>query len=56
MASGLMGNYFGYFEKMIKKEIYNIHLLYRATENNFSAAAFHKKCDGMSNTVMIAKT
>jgi hypothetical protein len=40
----------------MKKDIYNIQLLYRATENNFSATAFHKKCDGMVNTVFVAQT
>ncbi len=31
-------------------------LLFRASEHNFSAAEFHKHCDGFENTLVIAKT
>ena len=31
-------------------------LLYRATRDGFSAAAFHNKCDGKANTVTVIKT
>lgn len=31
-------------------------LLYRASENNFSAAEFHKKCDGHQDTLTLIQT
>ena len=31
-------------------------LLYRASQNSFSAAKFHEKCDGMKNTLTILIT
>ena len=31
-------------------------LLYRASENDFSVAKFHKNCDNKSDTLIIAKT
>ena len=31
-------------------------LLYRASEHNFKAAAFHQKCDNIPNTVTLVKT
>jgi hypothetical protein len=33
-----------------------LQLLYRATRDNFSAAAFHSKCDGFLNTLSIIKS
>lgn len=33
-----------------------LELLYRASENDFSAAVFHQKCDKISNTLTIART
>ena len=30
-------------------------LLYRASEDGFGADAFHSKCDGKSNTMIIIK-
>ena len=34
----------------------NFKLLYRASENDFKAAVFHKKCDNIPNTFTMAKT
>ena len=31
-------------------------LLFRGSEHNFSAAQFHKHCDGIENTLVIIKT
>ena len=31
-------------------------MLYRASENNFSIAEFHKKCDNINNTLVLEKT
>ena len=31
-------------------------LLYRASEDGFSSASFHQKCDGIKNTLTIIKT
>lgn len=31
-------------------------LLFRASEHYFSASEFHKHCDGVQNTLLIAKT
>ena len=45
--------------KFIEKELNypkELVLLYRASENNFSAATFHKKCGDRPNTLTIVKT
>lgn len=56
VVAGIMNEYFSYLKQMINQEIYNVHLLYKASEHKFSAEEFHKRCDGMSNTITIAKT
>ena len=33
-----------------------VELLFRASEHNFSAAAFHKKCDNIPDTFSLIKT
>lgn len=33
----------------------NVHLLYKATRDGFTNSAFHSKCDGKENTVLIIK-
>ena len=33
-----------------------LELLYRASENGFSAAAFHQKCDNVADTLTIVRT
>lgn len=55
-VEGLFNPYFAQFEEMLGKPIYNVHLLYRASQSKFLAEEFHRKCDGISNTVTIAKT
>lgn len=42
--------------KKILNQPKKITLLYRASENNFRAEAFHKNCDGVADTVTIVKT
>lgn len=32
------------------------NLLYRASENNFSVAEFHARCDDKPNTLLLAKS
>ena len=56
VIKGIFNDHFGYFEEMLQKPIYNVQLMYKATENQFSAEVFHKKCDGVPNTVTVAKT
>jgi hypothetical protein len=34
----------------------DVKLLYRASENEFSAVKFHEKCDGITNTITIVLT
>lgn len=36
-----------------KPALKGAELLYRASENNFSVAEFHKKCDDISHTLTI---
>ena len=38
------------------EEIFNVQLLFRASENEFSAKRFHTRCDGKNNTLTVAKT
>ena len=33
-----------------------VELLFRASENNFSASAFHKNCDNIPDTFTLIKT
>lgn len=33
-----------------------LNLLYRASDHNYLALEFHKKCDNIPNTVVVAKT
>ena len=44
----------GYRKLQIKKVI-SSKLLFRGSEHNFSAAEFHKRCDRIENTLVIAK-
>jgi hypothetical protein len=39
-----------------KQQIANMALLYRASENNFSAIEFHKKCDNFAETITLIET
>ena len=56
VVKGIFNDHFGYFEEILQKPIYNVQLLYKATDNQFSSQIFHKKCDGIANTVTVAKT
>lgn len=42
--------------KKILNQPKKLTLLYRASENNFRAEAFHKNCDGVADTVTIVQT
>jgi len=39
-----------------KKNLKNLHLLYRASEHEYSAKEFHKKCDGIVSTLTLVET
>lgn len=39
-----------------KQQIKKVNLLYRASENNFSALEFHKKCDNIPQTITLIET
>ena len=39
-----------------KQNIKQMNLLYRASENSFSAAEFHKKCDNVGETITLVET
>jgi hypothetical protein len=52
----LLENCIDNVEKLLSRDIYNIQLLYRATQHNFSAKTFHKICDGKANTLTLVKT
>ena len=39
-----------------KQNIKSMNMLYRASENNFSALEFHKKCDSIGETVTLVET
>ena len=39
-----------------KKKIVNFKLLFRASEHNFEAKAFHEYCDGKPQTILLVKT
>lgn len=38
------------------KNVQHAHLLYRASDHNFSIKDFHRLCDGESNTLVLVKT
>lgn len=40
----------------MEKPVLNFDLLYRASENDFSVAEFHKKCDNIPDTLTIIQT
>lgn len=40
----------------MKKEVDGVRLLYKASDHNFSAKKFHELCDGVENTLTIART
>ena len=42
--------------KKNNKKIVNFKLLYRGSEDGKSSAAFHEKCDGISNTISIIRS
>lgn len=46
---------FSYLREVLKNP-QKLKLLYRASENAFSASAFHYKCDEIPNTVTLVKT
>ena len=39
-----------------KQNIKSMNLLYRASENGFSALEFHKRCDNVAGTITIIET
>lgn len=39
-----------------KQNLKSFNLLYRASENAYSVAEFHKKCDNISDTITILET
>ena len=41
---------------MPSQTIKGFKLLYRASENIFSAAEFHNKCDNVNNTLVLMET
>jgi len=43
-------------KKWLKKEVLNLKLLYRATRDGFTGAAFHSKCDGKAETISVVKS
>lgn len=54
--NGLLKGDLRYFESLLEEKVYNIHLLYRASEHNYSCERFHERCDGKKNTLVVAKT
>ena len=46
----------GYIKSLFKKTPVNFTLLYRASENDFSALKFHEKCDNIPNTMLLVRT
>lgn len=53
---GLLKGDLKYFESLLGQKVYNLQLIYRASENNFSCEKFHQKCDGKKNTLILALT
>lgn len=43
-------------ETFFETPVAEFKLLYRASENNFSASKFHQICDGKGDTMIVAKT
>ena len=43
-------------KKFFKKDIKFYKLLFRATRDGFSPKDFHKKCDGINNTLILVRT
>ena len=43
-------------EGFFPKQVFEFKLLFRASENNFSASKFHQVCDGKRNTLVLAET
>jgi hypothetical protein len=39
-----------------KKSLKSLNLLYRASENGYSALEFHKKCDTITSTLTLVET
>ena len=56
LTGGLLENNINFIQPLFGKEIYNLQPLFRASEHNFSASAFHEICDGKAQTLTIAKT
>lgn len=56
LVGGLLENSINKVEALFPKDIYNLQLLYRASQHNFSASAFHSACDGKKNTITVVKT
>lgn len=42
--------------KTIDQLVNNLHLLFRASENNFSCSKFHELCDGKGPTITIVRS
>lgn len=42
--------------KFFTKSIKQVKLLYRASDNDFDVRKFHKKCDGVANTLTVVWT
>lgn len=53
---GLLEHTIDNVEKLLGRDIYNIQLLYRASQHDFTAKKFHDICDGKTNTLTIVKT
>ncbi len=45
-----------YIRSIFKKTPIKFTLLYRASENGYSAAKFHERCDNVPNTMLLVKT
>lgn len=44
------------FLKKILNKPKNVELLYRASENGYTASNFHSKCDKIPNTLVLVRT
>lgn len=44
------------FLKKLLNKPKNVQLLYRGSENGFTAATFHQKCDNIPNTLVLVRT
>ena len=49
-------NDFSQITRLFESKIASAKLIFRASENSFSIREFHKKCDGISGTLIVAET